>query len=163
MTKLFLFCVLVFPHILLAQGAHAPKSDGEMANAFVAAMRCGDPNSVIALAPKADVFRITAPEETKGKSDEEIMELAKPMTDKLIEDYNVMRAAAAKKKIEWDKIIIKNLKISGIKYAPQGFYGMEVAFTYKKKKGTFVFGIAIINDIYYLYEIENAATVFKKI
>ena len=37
-------------------------------------------------------------ESERDKLVEEIMELAKPMTDKLTEDYILMRAEAAKKK-----------------------------------------------------------------
>ena len=161
MKKFCLFFVLVLPLIVNAQVITHPKTDAEMAQAFVVALQSCDVNNLLALAPTVDVFRMTAPEETKGKSDKEVMEMAKPMYEKLEEDFKLIQQEAAKKKIDLGKIVIKNQKISQVPYSPQGFYGMEIAFNYKKKKGTFTFGITIIGDIYYIYEIEKTVAVFK--
>ena len=161
MKKKLLFVFLALPQIVNAQISIHPKTDAEMARAFVAAIQSGDSHRLLSLAPTADVFRITAPEETKGKSDEEVMEMAKPMYEKLGSDFKVIQQEAAKKQIDLEKIVIKGQKISRVPYAPQGFYGMVIVFNYKKKKGMFTFGVAIINDIYYVYEIDKTVGVFK--
>jgi len=142
---------------------HAHKEEDAIAIGFVNAIKSRNFDDLKKYFPTVSVFRTTAPDETKGKTDAEILEIAKPMNDDLDSAYHSLLREADGLKVDVKKISFTSQRSSTIPMTGGGFYLQEIFFKYGKKKGTFTIGTAYINDKWYIYAIEKSVGVFSEL
>jgi hypothetical protein len=141
---------------------HTHSEEDNLAKGFISSLKSRNSSELQKFFPTVDVFRITAPDETKGKSDAEILEIAKPLSDGLDSAYYALLREADRLKIDLKKITFLRQKQSEIPMTNGGFYVQEIFFSYGKKKGSFTVGTAYI-DKWYIYGIEKTEGVFTEL
>jgi hypothetical protein len=107
------------------------------------------------IAPSVETFRVTAPDETAGKTDPEVMELAKPLFDDLDSSFHILVRAAKTYTIDLEKLRFVSEYITNVSpITGSNFFAMEIHFQYGKQKGIFTVGAAIVSEKWYVYAIE---------
>jgi len=142
---------------------HSHKEEDAIAIGFVNSIKSRNFDDLKKYFPTASVFRTTAPDETNGKTDAEVLEIAKPMLDDLDSAYHSLLREADGLKIDVKKISFVSQRLSAIPMTNGGFYLQEIFFKYGKKKGSFTIGTAYINDKWYIYAIEKSVGVFTEL
>lgn len=141
---------------------HSHSEEDNLAKGFIASLKSRNAAELQKFFPTADVFRITAPDETQGKSDSEILEIAKPLSDGLDSGFYSLIREADKLKINLNNVSFVSQRMSQIPMTNGGFYLQEIFFRYGKKKGSFTIGTAYI-DKWFIYAIEKTEGVFTEI
>lgn len=143
----------------LSMSQQSAKSDAEAARLFVRIFQKADTSALLALLPPPSIYRTTAPDETRDKSDSEIFVMAEPLRSDLVTGFRTLLREADSLKIERDKIKFRDYQSTAVLNYP-GFYGIRVFFTYGKKQGEFSIGAAFIEDKWYVYGIDQWEGVF---
>jgi hypothetical protein len=126
-----------------------------LAKGFLAALASKDYNEMKKLTPTVETFRTTAPEETAGKTDAEVMELAKPLYDDVDSGFHILVRAAKTYNVDLQKLRFVSEYISNVSpITGANFFAMEIHFEYGKHKGVFTVGTAVVDDKWYIYAIE---------
>jgi hypothetical protein len=131
----------------------------DVAKSFMQIFQSADTAALLAMMPPPSVYRLTSPEETQGKTDEEIIEMSKQLRDEMVLGLRSLLREADSLRIDRSKIKLTAHKVTPIVNYP-GFSGLSVYFTYGKKKGEFSLGTALINDVWYVYAIDQMLGVF---
>jgi hypothetical protein len=160
-TKTLIIAALVTTVQANAQPATVPECD-PLARGFLKALASKDIAELRKLAPKVDVFRITAPDETAGKTDDEILEMAKPLYDDLDSGFVSLIREAEKYKVDLAQLKFVKQQISTIPMTAQAFFVMEIFTRYNKRPIRFTVGIAYVEHTWYIYAIEQWEGIFGK-
>ena len=147
--------------ILLSGLVHGQplKTQSDAAKSFMRIFQKADTAALLGLLPPPAVFRLTAPEETQGKSDEEINKMIQPLRDELVMGFQYLLREADSLAIDRTKIKLAGQRTSPITTYP-GFHALLLEFSYGKKKGEFSLGAAIIDGVWYIYAIDQMLGVF---
>jgi len=157
-----LVCLSVITNKSLYAQKQSSKEEDAIANGFLNSMKSRNFDDLKKYFPTASVFRTTAPDETKGKTDAEVLEIAKPLLDDLDSGYHSLLREAEKLRVDLTKITFISQKLSTIPMTNGGFFIQEIFFKYGKKKGTFTVGTALVNDTWFIYAIEKTVGVFSE-
>jgi hypothetical protein len=156
MRNLITLCILLPSSLLLAQ---YPKSEAEAAKTFIKIFQKADTAALLGLLPPPSIYRMTAPDETQGKSDSEIVAMAEPLRNDMATGFRTLLREADSMKVDRSKIKLTDHAVTAVLNYP-GFYGMRVFFSYGKKEGEFSLGTAFIDDVWYIYGIDQWEGVF---
>lgn len=154
-------CICTTISSLVYAQKHTHKEEDAIANAFISSIKSRNYEDLKKHFPTVEVFRTTAPDETQGKSDAEVLEIAKPLSDGLDSGFHSLLREADRLNVNVKKINFKSQRISAIPMTNGAFYLQEIYFTYNKKKGLFTIGLALI-DKWYIYAIEKTEGVFTE-
>jgi hypothetical protein len=146
---------------LAQKGKHDHKEEVALANGFLNAIKSKNYEDLRKFFPTVAAFRITAPDETEGKTDAEVLEIAKPLSDGLRDGYQLLLQEADSLKVDVKKLTFIKQTMSAIPMTNGSFFVQEIFFSYGKKKGSFTIGTAYI-DKWYIYAIERMVGVFKE-
>lgn len=135
------------------------KTQSDAAKTFLRIFQKADTAALLDLLPPPAVFRLTAPEETQGKSDEEISKMVQPLRDELVMGFQYLLREADSLAIDRSKIKMISQRTSPILTYP-GFHGLMIQFSYGKQKGEFSLGAAFIDGSWYVYAIDQMLGVF---
>lgn len=158
---LVVVCICTVASTQIYAQKHSHKEEDAIANAFISSIKSRNFDDLKKHFPTVEVFRTTAPDETLGKSDAEVLEIAKPLSDGLDSGFHSLLREADRLNVNVKKINFKSQRISAIPMTNGAFYLQEIYFTYNKKKGLFTIGIALI-DKWYIYAIEKTEGVFTE-
>lgn len=149
--------------ILLAAGVASAqyKSEAEVAKSFVRILQNADTAALLGMMPPVSVYRMTSPDETQGKTDEEVLEMSKPLRDEMVMGFQYLLREADSLGIDRSKLKVIGQKTNDIA-GYGGFYGLIISFTYGKKQGQFSIGTAFINDVWYVYAIDQMIGCFTE-
>lgn len=161
LLALLYLCAFTTNELYAQKQSH--KEEDALANGFVNSIKSRNFEDLKKYFPTVSVFRTTAPEETQGKTDAEILEIAKPMNDDLDSAYHSLLREADELKVDVKKISFASQRLSAIPMTNGGFFLQEIFFKYGKKKGSFTIGTAYINDKWYIYAIEKSVGVFSEL
>lgn len=159
-VTLFLVCIFTYGHGYAQKHNH--NEEDNLAKGFISSLKSRNSAELQKFFPGASVFRITAPDETQGKTDTEILEIAKPLSDGLDSGFYSLLREADRLKIDLKKITFVKQRLSEIPMTNGGFYLQEIFFSYGKKKASFTIGTAFVEK-WYIYAIEKTEGVFSEL
>lgn len=144
----------ILPHSIQAQTAS--KECTELADNFMAAVKSMNINDFAELKPTAEMWRVISPEETKDKTDEEILKEFSNNGRLQFAFNNIMQSAKD------HHIDLNKLHYTGCYYEKLGNtpVAVSVYFSYEDKKGEFHFSVVGYNYKLYLDDIKNSYQIF---
>jgi hypothetical protein len=157
MKRLLALCLILPCGLVFGQY----RTEVEVAKSFLRIFQKADTAALIGMLPPPSIFRMTSPEETQGKTDQEILETIKPLRDDLVLGFWYILNEADSLAIDRTKLKVTGQKIQPIVNYP-GFYGLSIFFTYGKKKGEFSLGTVYIDNTWYVYAIDQMLGVFSE-
>lgn len=150
-------CLMLLPcGAIFAQYA---KSDAEAAKFFLRAFQKADTAALLGQLPPPSIYRMTAPDETQGKSDSEIVVMSEPLRNDLVTGFSMLLREADSLKVDRSKIRFKAHESVAVVNYP-GFFGIRVFFTYGKQQGEFSIGTVFVDEKWHIYGIDQWEGVF---